>query len=203
MTWIPCSASQSPNQPVLPYTSTSASPTTTGEIANGRSISSPSSALPRKRPRSSSSAMPIPKTVFSGTAIATISSDSQNACWALGAVTASHTGAEAVFEGAVEDHRHRREQQQRRDSRARPCAARAARPAGPSGLLRRAERAAPASRSTPRPAPLEDMPRPPPRSTSALRARQRHASSTTDTAAAAAGFRSGSGRRCTPSRPRS
>ena len=37
--------------------------------------------------------MPIPKIVFSGTAIATISSDSQNACSAFGAVTALHTGA--------------------------------------------------------------------------------------------------------------
>ena len=37
--------------------------------------------------------MPIPKTVFSGTAIATISIDSQKACTAFGAVTASHTGA--------------------------------------------------------------------------------------------------------------
>ena len=89
---MPFSASQFPNQPVLPYTSTSASPTTTGEIANGRSISIPSSALPLKRPRSSSSAMPIPNIVFSGTAIATISSDSQKACWAFGALTASHTG---------------------------------------------------------------------------------------------------------------
>ena len=36
--------------------------------------------------------MPTPNAVFSGTAIATISIDSQNACTALGAVTASHTG---------------------------------------------------------------------------------------------------------------
>ncbi len=37
--------------------------------------------------------MPIPKIVLSGTAIATISSDSQNACSAFGAVIALQTGA--------------------------------------------------------------------------------------------------------------
>ena len=36
--------------------------------------------------------MPIPKTVFSGTAMATTSSDSHNACWKPDAVTACHTG---------------------------------------------------------------------------------------------------------------
>ena len=35
----------------------------------------------------------MPKTVFSGTAMATISIESQKACTALGAVTALHTGA--------------------------------------------------------------------------------------------------------------
>jgi hypothetical protein len=37
--------------------------------------------------------MPMPNTVFSGTAIATSSSDSQNACTAYGAVSAFQTGA--------------------------------------------------------------------------------------------------------------
>ena len=37
--------------------------------------------------------MPIPKAVFSGTAIATISIDSQNAWTAFGSLTARHTGA--------------------------------------------------------------------------------------------------------------
>ena len=37
--------------------------------------------------------MPIPNTVFSGTAIATISIDSQNACIAFGSVIAFHTGS--------------------------------------------------------------------------------------------------------------
>ena len=37
--------------------------------------------------------MPTPKIVLSGTAIATTSIDSQNACNALGAVIASQTGA--------------------------------------------------------------------------------------------------------------
>ena len=49
--------------------------------------------LAQKRPRSSSNAMPTPKRVFSGTAIATISSESQKACMAPGAVIELHTGA--------------------------------------------------------------------------------------------------------------
>ncbi len=61
----------------------------TGEIANGRSTIADTSVLPRQRPRTSASARPTPKTVFSGTAIATIMQVSQNACWASGVVTAS------------------------------------------------------------------------------------------------------------------
>ena len=45
---------------------------TTGEIANGRSMSPFRIALPRKLWRTSTSAQAIPKTVFSGTAIAAI-----------------------------------------------------------------------------------------------------------------------------------
>ena len=64
---------------------------TTGEIANGRSMSASSSRLPRKRPRTSTSAVMIPKIVFSGTAIAAISIVSQNALIAAGVVIESQT----------------------------------------------------------------------------------------------------------------
>ncbi len=53
----------------------------------------PEQPAPRKRPRSINSAMPMPNTVFSGTTIATSSTDSQKACIALGWVTAFQTGA--------------------------------------------------------------------------------------------------------------
>jgi hypothetical protein len=62
---------------------------TIGETANGRSISASSSALPRKRPRASASAITIPKATLSGTAIAVTSSVSQKALIAAGVVTES------------------------------------------------------------------------------------------------------------------
>jgi hypothetical protein len=71
----------------------SASPTTTGDTAKGRSTIALTSVLPRQRRRTSASARPTPKIVFSGTAIATIVHVSQNACCAAGVVTASHAGA--------------------------------------------------------------------------------------------------------------
>ena len=86
---------------------------TTGETANGRSMSASSSALPRKRPRTSASAAITPKIVFSGTAIAATSIVSQNAWIAAGVVIESQTGADAVLERAVEDQPDRHEQQQR------------------------------------------------------------------------------------------
>ena len=61
-----------------------------------------------------------------GTAIAAISSVSWNACTAAGEVIASQNGAEAGLERAAEDHPDRRDEQQRRGSRARRSAARSA-----------------------------------------------------------------------------
>ena len=53
---------------------------TTGEIANGQ-VEQPrsSSALPRKRPRASASAVSTPKIALSGTAMSVTSIVSQNA----------------------------------------------------------------------------------------------------------------------------
>ena len=66
--------------------------------------------------------MPTPKIVFAGTAMATITSVSQNACCASGVVTASQAGAEPVLERPVEDEPHRKHEQQPRGSRARSSA---------------------------------------------------------------------------------
>ena len=82
---------RSPSQPPFPNTRISARPTTTGEIANGRSMIALSTPLPRNRPRASASAQSTPKTVLSGTAIAVTVSVSQNAEIAAGVVTESQT----------------------------------------------------------------------------------------------------------------
>jgi len=75
MIWTPWSANHWPTQPSRrPYTSSSASPTTTGETANGRSTAALRSARPRKRWRTIASAASTPKIVLSGTATATITS---------------------------------------------------------------------------------------------------------------------------------
>ena len=89
---MPCSVSQPPNHPVLPYTRISARPITTGETANGRSIAAFISALPGNRWRTSTIAVITPKTVLIGTATPTITMVSQKACCASGVVTASHAG---------------------------------------------------------------------------------------------------------------
>ena len=64
---------------------------TTGETAKGRSSSASMTPLPRKRPRTSSSAVSTPITVLTLTAIAAISRVSQNALIAAGVVIESHT----------------------------------------------------------------------------------------------------------------
>ena len=86
MIGMPWSTNQVPNQPLIPYTSTSARPTITGETTNGMSISASRILRPRALDRISTIAVPTPKIVFSGTAIAAISTDSQNALIAAGVV---------------------------------------------------------------------------------------------------------------------
>src|SRR5205807_6455674 len=87
---IPCCWNQLPNHPLWPYTRISASPTITGETTNGRSISESRIFRPRVLPRTRTSAQPTPKIVLSGTAIAAISSVSQNALTAAGVVIHPH-----------------------------------------------------------------------------------------------------------------
>ena len=62
------------------------------------------SGLPGILRRTSSSAATTPKTAFSGTAMAAMISVSCRAWRAAGVVIAVPDGAEAVLEGAVEDH---------------------------------------------------------------------------------------------------
>ena len=101
---------------------------TTGEIANGRSMTaSQRPTLPRKRPRTSASAVITPKTVFSGTAISAISTVSQNAWMAAGVVIESHTKPDAVLERPVEDDRRPARAAARRGTRARGRAGRSGR----------------------------------------------------------------------------
>jgi len=66
---------------------------TTGLIANGRLITASISQLPLHLWRTRSSEQTTPKTVFSGTAIATVIRVSFNACRPSGEVIASHGGA--------------------------------------------------------------------------------------------------------------
>ncbi len=70
--------------------SSSASPITTGEIANGMSTSVFSIALPRKFWRTRTIAARTPKIVFSGTAIATVISVSFSAASPFSLKTASN-----------------------------------------------------------------------------------------------------------------
>jgi hypothetical protein len=66
---------------------------TTGERARGRLIAASTTALPRKRPRTSASAVTTPKVVLRGTAISAISMVSQKAWTAAGVVTDCQTGS--------------------------------------------------------------------------------------------------------------
>src|SRR5215216_7664296 len=65
---------------------------TTGEMANGRSMTVSSSRRPGNRWRTRTTAQAIPNTVFRGTAMAAISSVSWSAWSASAVVTACHTG---------------------------------------------------------------------------------------------------------------
>ena len=85
---------------------------TIGESAKGRSMTASISALPFQLWRTSRIAQGTPKTVFSGTAIATISRLSFSACRPFGEVIASSGGHDPVLEGLEEDHHQRRDQQQ-------------------------------------------------------------------------------------------
>ena len=86
---------------------------TTGETANGRLMIASITGFAFDLRRTRSSAQPTPKIVLSGTAITTISSVSFSACRPSGEVIASSGGSDPVFEGLVEDH-HQRDQQQHR-----------------------------------------------------------------------------------------
>src|SRR5689334_15008229 len=89
MTWKPCRSSQPPTVEKCPYTRMSARPTTTGETASGRSISALTIRLPGNRWRTSSTAMPTPKTVLASTDHTATEPVTSNAWIALGVQSAA------------------------------------------------------------------------------------------------------------------
>ena len=71
----PRSFSTNPSAPADPHSTINATPTMTGDTANGRSMIACSTPLPRNLLRASTKAVRMPKITFSGTTIATTSSD--------------------------------------------------------------------------------------------------------------------------------
>ena len=67
MILMSCSNSHGPNQPCLPKSWTKISPATTGDTANGKSMSVVSRRLPRKSNRVIAHAAAMPKTALAGT----------------------------------------------------------------------------------------------------------------------------------------
>ena len=85
----PRSFSTKPSAPADPHSTINATPTTTGDTANGRSMIACRTPLPRNRLRASTNAVGIPNTTFSGTTMATTSSDKFSADIAAGVLTQS------------------------------------------------------------------------------------------------------------------
>ena len=81
--------STKPNAPADPHSKISATPTTTGDTAKGRSMTACSRLLPRNLLRANTNAVGTPKITLRGTTIATTSSDSCKADNAAGVVTDS------------------------------------------------------------------------------------------------------------------
>src|ERR1700710_2004115 len=82
----PRSFSTNPSAPAEPHNRINATPTTTGDTANGRSMTACSALLPRNLLRASTSAVGTPNTTLSGTTIATTRTDNCNADTAAGLV---------------------------------------------------------------------------------------------------------------------
>jgi hypothetical protein len=89
MIFNPRSFSTKPSAPADPQSKINATPTMTGDTAKGRSMMACSTPLPRNRLRASTNAVGIPKTTFSGTTMATTSSDRFSADIAAGVLTQS------------------------------------------------------------------------------------------------------------------
>ena len=84
MIFKPRSFSTKPNAPAEPHSRINATPTTTGDTANGRSMTACNALLPRNLLRANTSAVGMPKITLSGTTIATTSTDSCSAETAAG-----------------------------------------------------------------------------------------------------------------------
>src|SRR6476660_5700783 len=76
--------STNPNSPADPHSRINATPTTTGDTANGRSITACRALLPRNLLRANTNAVGTPKRTLSGTTIATTSNDNWSAETAAG-----------------------------------------------------------------------------------------------------------------------
>src|SRR4249919_1859594 len=85
-----CAASQPANQPCEPNSSTRHRPATTGDTANGRSISASSTRLPRNSKRVTAHAVSTPKNALSGMTIAAVSRVSLSAARASGSTSAAN-----------------------------------------------------------------------------------------------------------------
>ena len=109
----PKSFSTKPSSPADPHNTIKATPTTTGETANGRSMIACSTPLPRNRLRASISAVGIPKTTLSGTTIATTSSDKFSADICRRRADPGEELAETGRERAPQDQPNRDDEQHR------------------------------------------------------------------------------------------
>ena len=86
MIFKPKSFSTNPKIPAVPHNRISATPTTTGDTANGKSMIACNTLLPRNLLRARTSAVGTPNRTLSGTTIATTSNDSCSADTAAGVV---------------------------------------------------------------------------------------------------------------------
>ena len=91
ITWMPRASKKGSSQPPKPNKMTAASPTVTGDSANGRSTSAFSSDLPTKRWRTSTQAVITPKNVVTATVITVITPVRKKACCTSGRENVSTT----------------------------------------------------------------------------------------------------------------
>ena len=118
-TWIPRAATKSVNQPPVPNSRTAASPTVTGESANGRSTTAFMSERPRNRCRTSTHATTSPKNVVTATVIDRDDPGEQEGVLHLGLRERVADDRDARLERLGDDPDQREQQEQRRRRRSR------------------------------------------------------------------------------------
>ena len=100
-TCMPLAIIQAPSAVLAPNSSTKHSPATTGETENGRSINVIRKALPRKSNLAMAQAAAMPKTAFSGTAMAAVSRVSRIAERASGSCRVAAAKATPCFSASA------------------------------------------------------------------------------------------------------